>query len=172
VKRFAPHDSGHASEDVGRWFFEGRTENVESAELRETGQKSVVFWGGRLSPGEHLQEYLDLLRSRAADPTCVVTLVVARSAVKSSGVKTLLKELGMSISIVSRSDYEVGMTSAEWEARQKPGNKRSRNEARLYDDMYRREYRRILGDSTFDEVVAYPGLTFFWKKLSEFIPKS
>jgi hypothetical protein len=64
------------------------------------------------------------------------------------------------------------MTSAEWEARQKPGNKRSRDEARLYDDMYRREYHRVLGNSSFHEVVMYPGLTFFWKKLGEFITKS
>jgi CDP-glycerol glycerophosphotransferase len=172
VERFAPYDSGHASADVGQWFFEGKTEHIKLISLRETGQRSVAFWGGRLSPGEHLESYLEELRTRAGDPSSAVTLVVARSAAKSPGVKALLKELGTSISIVSRSEYEVGMTSAEWEARQKPGNKRSRDEARLYDDMYRREYHRVLGNSSFHEVVMYPGLTFFWKKLGEFITKS
>ena len=33
--------------------------------------------------------------------------------------------------------------------------------------MYRREYRRIFGDSEFDEIVKFNGLSLFWKKLAE-----
>lgn len=37
----------------------------------------------------------------------------------------------------------------------------------LQDAMYRREYRRIFGDSEFDEIVKFNGLSLFWKKLAE-----
>ena len=78
-----------------------------------------------------------------------------------------IRKLSASISIVVRDEYSFGMTADERAAREVPGAQRSGLEASAYDKIYQREYRRMFGDTRFDEVRQFPGLSHFWKRLSQ-----
>lgn len=172
-RRFTPHENGESSARVCEWFFAGG--KTSSLSLPGFGaldaRKRVVFWGGHLVEGPALAGFLTELRNRSWYEDSNVTLVVSRRAVKSTGVKALLEELGSSISVVARENHEMGMTAEEYAARQVPGKERSNEQRALYDAIYKREYTRMFGDSSFDEVILYEGLSHFWKLLARFAVK-
>ncbi|GAA2105374.1 CDP-glycerol glycerophosphotransferase family protein [Brevibacterium salitolerans] len=161
--RFCPHEDGHASARAARWFFEN--DSIPHEIPIGQDKPRVAFWGGRLARSEALEPFLNQLRERALARHEYITLVIARSAIKSPGVKTVLQELGTAIAVVARDDYEMGMTSAEQSARLRSAKERSREDTDLYDEIYKREYSRLLGNARFDEVVLYGNLSHFWKKL-------
>lgn len=169
-QRFTPYEDGRAAERVSQWFFNDA--NHVQPIRRLGGKTRVAFWGGLLTEGPALQGFLEELRRRAGSADSQITLIIARSAAKSRGVKKLLRELGNTISVVAREPYEMGMTTAESAARQVPAKERTPEETELYNDIYRRESNRLLGRAVFDESVRYDGLSHFWKHLSRLSEKS
>lgn len=168
--RFCPHEDGSVAERVSRWFFKGEETEVQQVSLPDNRPR-VVFWGGRLPESDALAPFLAHLRKRVKSGSEQITLVVAGQARKNALLKELLQDLGTDVDVVTRGRHEMGKTPLEFEARQVPAKERTKVEGALYDEMYRREYSRLLGDTKFDEVIPYQELTHFWSKLSDFALK-
>lgn len=165
--RFCPHEDGNASERVSRWFFEGDDQDLSVVSL-PADKPRVAFWAGWLPKGKLSPSFVAELRRRVEAGAEQVTLVVAGEARKNSSLRKLLRELGTDLDVITRSKYTMGMTPLEAKARLVPSKERTDVERALCDEVYRREYSRIFGDTRFDEIVCYEKLTPFWKKLSGF----
>lgn len=166
LDRFNPHDAGDSTRRVVKWFFQDQPDLV-----RQVGginrRPRVVFWGGRLGAGEELSAYFKELEATVESNEVDVSLFVSRSVRKNQEALERIRDLGPSISIVVRDEYSFGMTSDERAARDVPGSQRTGLETSAYDRIYQREYRRMFGDTRFDEVRQFPGLSHFWKRLSQ-----
>lgn len=188
--KFVPHDDGYASDRTIRWFFHGDTGNTKLIETRK--RPSILFWGARLDKGKKTRDFLESVRIAAEAGDKDVTLFVAHSVKSNETAMEQIRKLGLSVSVVARNNYEMAMTTAERHARSpEDASRDARQEQRttpfwerltsvfrrtrksderpdsLLSDMYKREYRRVFGDSLFDEVVMFPGASHFWKKLAE-----
>lgn len=187
---FCPHDDGSASERVLRWFFHGDTTDTKLIETRT--RPSIVFWGGRLDKGKKTRDFLESVRAAAESNDKDVTLFVAHSVKSNEVAMRQIRQLGLSVSVIARNDYEMIMTTAEEDARNpqkdlddvpqpeqvttpwqrlksifQPAKDPAETQNTLLSHMYEREYRRVFGDSKFDELVMFPGASHFWKKLAE-----
>lgn len=168
--RFCPHEDGNAAEHVSRWFFRGEDTGIQLVSLPDDKPR-VVFWVGWLPKSGMSPSFLEHLRMRASSGTEQVTLIVAAQARRNATLKELLRELGSDVQVITRSKYAMGMSSLEAEAHSVPRKERTEVERALCDEIYRREYSRIFGDTKFDEIVRYEELTPFWNKLSKFALK-
>src|SRR5699024_4084973 len=166
VDRFNPHDCGDSTRRVIDWFFHDRADQVQVLEGMNERPR-VVFWGGRLGADEAVDNYFHEMAALAADGSTDVSLFVSRSVRRNPVAMEWIRKLSASISIVVRDEYSFGMTADERAAREVPGAQRSGLEASAYDKIYQREYRRMFGDTRFDEVRQFPGLSHFWKRLSQ-----
>lgn len=166
VERFNPHDFGDNTRKVIDWFFRQRTDQVKVlAGINE--RPRVVFWGGRLGADEDVVNYFREIKALADDDSTDISLFVSRSVRKSQVAMEWIRDLSASISIVVRDEYSFGMTADERAAREVPRTQRSGLEESAYDKIYWREYRRLFGDTRFDEVRQFPGLSHFWKRLAQ-----
>lgn len=166
VDRFNPHDCGDSTRRVIDWFFHDRADQVQVLEGMNERPR-VVFWGGRLGADEAVDNYFHEMAALAEDGSTDVSLFVSRSVRRNPVAMEWIRKLSASISIVVRDEYSFGMTADERAAREVPGAQRSGLEASAYDKIYQREYRRMFGDTRFDEVRQFPGLSHFWKRLSQ-----
>ncbi len=165
VSRFSPFDDGHSSSRVIRWFFGGDDSSVRLVQ-GIGARRRVVFWGGRMEGEAENAEFLSRVRREVQRDVSDVTVLVARSVSSDDTVVAALRDLGPSISVVCRNNYTFGMTEEEDHARGQASKSEGRAARRLYDRIYEREYRRIFGDTQFDDVVLHPNLSHFWKKLA------
>lgn len=166
VARFNPHDVGDSTRRVVDWFFHDK--NTQVRQLGGVNERPrIIFWGGRLGSDEELDTYFREMMVLAGDSHTDVSLFVSRSVRKNQAAMEWIRHLGSSISIIVRDEYSFGMTTDERAARETPGTQRSGLEASAYDRIYEREYRRMFGDTRFDEVRQFPGLSHFWKRLSQ-----
>ncbi|WP_166973430.1 CDP-glycerol glycerophosphotransferase family protein [Brevibacterium atlanticum] len=187
-KKFCPHDDGNATSRTINWFIRDDASDVNLIETRE--RPSIIFWGGRLDNGKKTEEFLRSVGEAAERGDRDVTLLVARSVNSNKSAMDHIRQLGLSISVITRNDFEMVMTSAEAEARIRKGTTRHQTAEEplsrwvrlkslvsrskepiktkdvLLDDMYHREYRRIFGDAQFDELVMFPGASQFWRRLA------
>lgn len=188
--KFGPYDDGQASDRTIRWFFQGDSADIRLVETRQ--RPSIIFWGGRLDKGKKTRDFLESVRIAAEAGDKEVTLFVAHSAKSNEAAMEQIRDLGLTVSIVARNDYEMAMTTAERDARNPDDTSKGAPNAEttatpwqrlksvfrrpkdpvepadsLLSDMYNREYRRVFGDSQFDELVMFPGASHFWKKLAE-----
>ncbi|MGC2940931.1 MULTISPECIES: CDP-glycerol glycerophosphotransferase family protein [unclassified Brevibacterium] len=164
--RFNPHDTGDCTRRVVEWFLRDRTTHVRQLEGIDERPR-VIFWGGRLGSGEELDTYFKEVKALAGNDDIDVSLFVSRSVRKNQAAIEWIRNLGSSISIIVRDEYSFGMTTDERAAREVPAAQRSSLEESAYDRIYQREYRRMFGDTRFDEVRLFPGLSHFWKRLSQ-----
>src|SRR5699024_9608897 len=121
-----------------------------------------------------------------------VTLFVSHSVKSNAYAMDQIRKMDPSISVIARNDFEMIMTTEEkadrsgtndsaqprtptggdsrWQRLKNSFLRRtspSENADQLIDEMYRREYRRVFGDSQFDEVIMFEGASAFWKKLAQ-----
>lgn len=67
--------------------------------------------------------------------------------------------------VLDRMQHKMPFTSRKQDSRQ--SNRVPATKTELQDAMYRREYRRLFGDSKFDEIVKFNDLSPFWQKLAQ-----
>lgn len=164
--RFNPHDAGDSTRRVVDWFFHDK--NTQVRQLGGMNKRPrIIFWGGRLGSDEELDTYFREMKALAADSHTDVSLFVSRSVRRNQAAMEWIRHVGSSISIIVRDEYSFGMTTDERAARETPRAQRSGLEASAYDRIYEREYRRMFGDTRFDEVRQFPVLSHFWKRLSQ-----
>lgn len=179
VSEYCPHDDGCASERAVKWFIDG------SARYRDRwdggNKRRVLYWCGRLDTTPLALAFLEQINQAATDDSASVTLLVSHSVRSNAAVMSVLEKLGPKVSVIARNGYEMGMTSEEALARAQPKDSNvsegeasfSQTErATLMDAIYEREYRRIFGDATFDEVIVYDNVSYFWQKLATFATRS
>lgn len=188
--RFCPHDDGQATLRTIRWFMLGDDSGIKQVEALP--RPTTVFWGGRLDKTKKTQSFLNALDTAAKSGDRDVTLFVAHSVKSNSVAMERIRQLDPSVSIVARNDFEMIMTTQERQARQgtdiaqMPEERVEKSSAwsrlkgafarkapvaapedELLETMYQREYRRVLGDAQFDELVKFDGLSGFWRKLAQ-----
>ncbi|MBM6589175.1 CDP-glycerol glycerophosphotransferase family protein [Brevibacterium sp. RIT 803] len=189
-ERFCPHDDGQATLRTIRWFMFGDVSGIKQVDARP--RPTTVFWGGRLDKTKKTQSFLDALDTAAKSGDRDVTLFVAHSVKSNPVAMERIRHLDPSVSIVARNDFEMIMTTQERQARQgadiaqMPEDRVKESSAwtrlkgafarktpatapehDLLETMYQREYRRVLGDAQFDELVEFEGLSGFWRKLAQ-----
>lgn len=169
MARFCPYDDGNATERVIEWFFYGDVAKVKL--IPSSSKKRVCFWGGRMSEIDESSQFLERLRRRAEQGDADVTLFVAHGAARNQALRDLLVDIGDRISVVARADYAFGMTLEEKRARDELSSESLPETRALYHRIYQREYRRLFGDTRFDEVIILDGLSVFWRELAKYAHK-
>ena len=164
-QRFCPHEDGAAAQRALDWFFFGDTSAVQIVPRPE--QRSVAFWGGRLDDGKKTEAFMEMLRARARDDSCAVTLIVARSVDKNRKAMKHIAELGPDVNVVSRVGHGMLALPEEEEARKavEHGERASAGAVFLHQRLYEREYMRVFGEARFDENIEFSGNSTFWKEL-------
>lgn len=170
LDRFSPYEHGESSEAVVRWFFDGDASTVKVVSSTRRSPR-VIFWGGRMDSTEDTEAFLADLVSTVEEGKSEVSLLVARSVSSLPRVMETLAHLGGSVSVITRGSYPFAMTSDEERARASLSVASLPESREQYADIYRREYRRIFGDSRFDAVVMHPRLSRFWKELAKYAAK-
>lgn len=165
-ERFCPHEDGAASRRAVEWFFFGDTSGVKV--IPRSWKRSVVFWGGRLTGGPQVADFLARLRDYAARPDIVPVLVVARSVESNPQVMDVIRELGAKVSVIARPGHGMVASPEEDEAKKdvEHGNSTQPAAIELHRRSYLREYRRVLGHAAFDESIEFENNSRFWKELA------
>lgn len=169
-QRFSPHDDGEASGRVVRWFLQDNPSAVSTVEKTEYRPK-LVFWGGLLKEAEATEDLIAQMQQEISTGIYDLTLVVGRPSKSNLPLMDFLRTNGGNISVVTRDSYEMGMTQEEKRARRTLNSESLPETRELYYDIYRREYRRLLGDSRFDTIIFAKNLTRFWVELSKYALK-
>lgn len=169
-QRFCPHDDGQSSAIVVSWFFDNQRPGRSLVDSH-AAKRNKIYWGGRLGSEQSTKDYFDLILQDVAKNEVNVILFVARSVRKNSLAMKLIGQLGNSIAVITRSDYNMGMTADEYRARQTLASDSLPETRSNYYAIYAREYKRIFGSSTFDEICMFPESSRFWKELSKYALK-
>lgn len=189
-EKFCPHDDGKACLRTIRWFMNGDDSGIKLVEARP--RQTIIFWGGRLDKTRKTEAFFDAVDTASKSEGKDVTLLVAHSVKSNAVAMNRIRQLDPSVSIVARNDFEMIMTAQESQVRHGTeispvAEERRAKESvwnRLKDaiirkdpvtasedepleKMYQREYRRVLGDAQFDELVEFEGLSSFWRKLAQ-----
>jgi len=170
-KRFCSHEDGRASERAVNWFLKDNTAGINI--IPKDAKKSIVFWGGALNKTENATEYLQQVQEQVNKGDKVVVLIIARSVVKRPEIMSTIRSFGFDVTIIARGDDTMVATKTEKMARQLiehgiRGWGRVPFVRGAYVRIYKREYRRILGNARFDEIVVYPKCSRFWKELVKY----
>lgn len=163
-KKYCTYDKGRSTQKVVEWFFFDDKSNIKIVDS-SFGKQSLIFWGGRLDDSTERTKFLDDISKAAKSGIYTVSVLFARNVLQYDDVAETLRKLGDRISVIARGGYAFGMTKAEISAR---SNKDTPEASALYDNIYRREYRRMFGDQRFDEVVTFKNLSYFWRELAKY----
>ncbi|MER8027001.1 CDP-glycerol glycerophosphotransferase family protein [Glutamicibacter protophormiae] len=163
-KKYCTYDEGDSTRKVVEWFFFDEKSNIKIVDP-SSGKQTMIFWGGRLDDSKERENFLTKISEAAASEIYTVSVLFARNVLQYDDVADTLRKLGDQISVIARGGYAFGMTRAEISAR---SNKDTPEASALYDNIYRREYRRMFGDQRFDEVVTFKNLSFFWRELAKY----
>lgn len=158
-KRFTPVEHGNAAARAVAFFFEGDSSLEVSLPKKEN---SLLFRHG-MNPNGMTASLLNLLQALDSERHAMTLLIDAASVSNDSQRLAAFKSLPESVRTVGR----VGRQSASVEERWiistfNRSNAFSADEKkRIYFNAYRREFRRLFGNSAFDALVEFDGYSPF-----------
>lgn len=163
-ERFCPHDKGHSGKDVALWFFKGDTNSVEVTQ-NDKYEKSDLFLGGLLKDAELPKMVTDVKKRQAESH--IITAMMQGGVLKDQVKKESIVALGAEVNFVP---YGPGMPKTLNEIvaiRDFEKNKTFHTESfkKHYASAYSREWRRLFGDTVFDEVINLEKNSIFWTSL-------
>lgn len=166
-ERFCPLDKGHSGEAVALWFFKDDARMVELVENKHYRQKDL-YLGGLLSDTSVLATLVTDTKERQAN-NHLVTAMMRGGVLKDETKKASIIDLGTDVNFVP---YGATMpkTLAEISAVREFEQTRQFSTAEAkkhYAKAYQREWRRLFGETVFDEVINLETDSLFWRALFE-----
>lgn len=163
VEKYAPYDDGSASERAVNFMFDLDDSHIWSYEKK----KQLLFFCGPFIPNGISRSFLNLMSS-IKDSDFSITVVINRSDVQSHTARLdEFKKLPDSVSVVSRVGA-MPMTLEEISLRnnfEKNYNFYSSEYESVLVGLYKREARRLFGDSVINTVINFEGYSLFWVAL-------
>ncbi|GIN69646.1 hypothetical protein J14TS2_01210 [Bacillus sp. J14TS2] len=168
--RFCPYDDGRSTERIVKWFFYSDNQDIDFVD-RLKSNKSYLFLGGVLSDQSGIPGFIDKLNHLKKDGN-IVTLMLKKELSKDKDKFRALAKLSLDINLTAH-DKNMPTTLEEtiainyFHSEEKFLNKRMELS---YKQAFKREARRLFGDTQFDEVVNYENNSNYWNALQESIP--
>lgn len=163
IKKYVPYDDGNACERTVQFMFDLDDSHVWNYEKK----KQLLFFCGPFIPNGISRSFLNLMSS-IEDADFNVTVVINRADVQnhSSRLEEFTR-LPDSVNIVSRVGA-MPMTLEEISLRNKFENNYSfysQGYEKALVNLYKREARRLFGDSSISTVINFEGYALFWAPL-------
>ncbi len=161
ISRFCPHDDGRAADRVIDRLFEVAQRQPEKP---RSGKRTILFYVGAFIPNGILTSFLNLVRSLPASDYSITIAVDPEAVTSSDDRLEQIRKLPDHVALIGRVGPRVATVEEAWIA----GKFRALNalpSQEMFDLMarsYRREFRRIFGDSQFDAVVHFEGYNVDW----------
>jgi len=165
--RFCTYDDGNSSERVVRWFFYGDSTGIDLVES-DKKNKSYLYLGGALSDKAKIPELVTELNG-LKQSNYTISIMLERSLTKDDEKLSILKGLNPDINLLAHAG-KMPATPEELEAIRyynKYGEFTNDKMNNAYKQAFKREARRLFGDSTFDQIINFGGDSEFWNGLSD-----
>ncbi|MGP4033796.1 CDP-glycerol glycerophosphotransferase family protein [Pseudarthrobacter sp. 1C304] len=169
-EQFCPQEDGRSAARVVRFFFGDDPD--ELADEPADAKSTLLFHHGLLPNGiatsfRNLVASLDTSRFRA--------VLVVEPAVLAADPARLakLRELPDHVQIIGRTGVQSHTPEERWISRKLTATLDLASDAQwsIYRSSFKREFRRIFGDSVFDSVIEFDGYAPFWTSLIAFSPE-
>ncbi|MEN1967743.1 CDP-glycerol glycerophosphotransferase family protein [Lentibacillus sp. N15] len=168
--RFCPYDDGKSTERIVNWFFYGDNRNIRFVD-REKAVRSCLFLGGMLSDQSGILNLVNKLNYLKQNDS-IVSIMLKKSLSKDKDRLRMLEMLNSDINLIAH-DKNMPTTLEEASAInyfQSHGKFIGQEMEVYYKRAYKREARRLFGDSQFDQVFNYETNSDYWNALRENIP--
>lgn len=166
-KRFCPYDDGASAERVIRWFFHGDDSHINIVP-RKGSRDSLLYLGGVLSDQARVTEMVTELNEHHKNGDSV-SIMLRRSVEKDENKLSMIQKLNTSTNLVAHAGK---MPITPIEAAAINYFKSNRNFANkemeaAYKKSFKREARRLFGDSLFDQVSNFETDSDYWNSLAD-----
>lgn len=165
--RFCSYDDGKSTERTVRWFFYGNNKDIHYVE-EEKISNSHLYLGGTLSNKSRLPELMtELNELKQHDYT--VSIMLKKKLTQDSDKLSLLKNLNPNINLLAHAGRmpatpEENAAISYFNKNEEFANKRMNN---AYLRAFKRESRRLFGDSQFDYVSNYEKNSNYWSGVAD-----
>lgn len=166
--RFSPYDDGKSAEKVIDWLFYEKKQNIKFVKKDET-KKTYIYIGGFLDDidiGQLVNEMNQLVNSNNS-----VSLIVNKQVAKNKKKMIELSQLNYEVNTIVH-DKRMPATIEELNAINYFDKHQEFIDSEMeqkYKAFFKRQARRLFGDTYFDEVVNCVGKSNYWLSLKESI---
>ncbi|MCJ7840644.1 CDP-glycerol glycerophosphotransferase family protein [Lederbergia sp. NSJ-179] len=167
--RFCPYDDGRSSERIVKWFFYGDNQDINFVDRVKSG-KSYLYLGGVLRDKSGIPNLVNKLNHLKKNGN-TVSIMLKKELSKDKDKLGMLTELNSDINLIAH-DKNMPTTLEEAAAINyfhSEGKFINKKMELAYKQSFKREARRLFGDSRFDEVVNYETNSNYWNALQESI---
>lgn len=166
-ERFCTYDDGKSTERVVNWYFKNQYDDINI--IKENNKaNSYLFLGGELSDTEKMDNLVNEL-NYLKEQNNTVSLILDRKVAKNNKKLKLLSNLNKDINLIAH-DKNMPVTIEEADAIRQfetTGNFASKRMEEVYFESYKRQARRLLGDSSFDEIYNFETKSNYWCSLTD-----
>lgn len=159
---FYPHEDGQASRRAVEFFFFNNTSQLHAAPAEQ--RKKLLFYQGNFIPNGITSSFLSLVHQ--LDPAVYdITVVVEPQAIANNQERLeRFSQLPEHVRVIPRMGATLLSVEERWISEQfdATGVFSQPEQARIHEQAYAREYRRVFGESTFDVVINFEGYVRFW----------
>lgn len=168
-ERFCPYDDGKAADRTVRWFFYGEDQGINFVD-KEKPAKSCLYLAGMLRDESGIDSLISKLNELKQDDSAV-SVMLKKGLEQDKNRLDMLKELKTSINLIVHAGVmpttlEEATAIEYFNSNGKFINKRMEHD---YKQSFKREARRLFGDSQFDQVFNYETNSNYWNSLQESI---
>lgn len=170
-KRFCPYDDGRSTERTVRWFFYGDCRGINFVD-QNSPTKSSLFLGGMLSDKSGIASLVSRL-NQLKENDSAVSIMLKKGITQDKDKLSMLRELNPNINFIAHAG-SMPTTLEEAAAIEylKSDGKFINNRMELaYKHSFKREARRLFGDSQFDLVFNFEADSDYWNALLKSIQR-
>lgn len=167
VQRFCPYEDGQASERVANWFFfDGPAHELPSPSGKK---RNTLFYTTAFIPNGITASALNLFSSMSEfDPESRICVAVNPNAVSSDPLRLeKFAELPSDVQVLARVGRMNLSPEENWITRRLSDRFSLESEKmwEIYSAAYRREFRRLFGETHFDTIIDFEGYSLYWTSL-------
>lgn len=166
-ERFCTYDDGKSTERVVNWYFKNQYDDINI--IKENNKaNSYLFLGGELSDTEKIDNLVNEL-NYLKEQNNTVSLILDRKVAKNKKKLKMLSGLNKDINLIAH-DKNMPVTLEEADAIRQfeaTGEFISKRLEEVYIEAHRRQARRLLGDSSFDEINNFETNSNYWCSLTD-----
>ena len=165
IETFCAIEDGSSTQRAVDFFFFNASEYV--LPHGKTSKKNVLFFQGSFMPNGITTSYLNLV-SNADNTTNRMFLAIDPFAVNSEQRRMeKFAQLPGHVQVLARSGVQLVTPEERWviDKFNAVGDHPSPELWDVYNRAFKREFRRLFGDATFDSVVCFEGYTRYWAAL-------
>src|SRR5690625_389567 len=164
-KRFCPYDDGQSTDRIINWFFYDNTQDINI--IPKSKKFKSIHLVGDVNNIELTQ--IDKKYKNIKENDNIYSILFNNQTIKNEKEKKVLSKINSNINFIVK-DKNMPMTIKEihsFNYFKTYGNFISKDMEETYNRAYKREARRLFGDSLFDEVINYNTSTPYYNALAK-----